>query len=212
MDVWTEGIFENYNNFPTIIIDINALLRRIQIFEPQPGDMLATYWGFSRIILFLQILKKILHPAHVPYGGMFLEVKNLKNPNPKVVFDPNFFFKSHQFLVLQCICHTLQWLSYTAMAAVSSTDLTITTKWWFLKILFGWKTSFGIRFLEFFTSKNMPPYGTSHGCKIFLDISKSTWYVSLLLQGIELWSPWCQLGMLPTTPSLTASRSQYFEI
>ena len=104
---------------------------------------------------------------------MFLEVKIFKNRNPKVDFHPNFFFGNHQFVVLQCICHTLQWLSYTAMAAVSSTDLTITTKWWFLKIVFGCKMTLGVRFFGFFTSKNMPPYGTCGGCKIFFDISKS---------------------------------------
>ena len=39
-------------------------------------------------------------------------------------------------------------------------------------MVFGWKMTLGVRFFEFFTSKNMPPYGTCHGCKFFL-ISQS---------------------------------------
>ena len=50
-----------------------------------------------------KVIEKFLHPAHVPYGGSFLEVKNPKNLNPKVVFHPNIFFKSHQFLVITLI-------------------------------------------------------------------------------------------------------------
>ena len=48
----------------------------------------------------------------------------------------------------------------------------ITTKWWLLKIELRCKTTLGVRFFEFFTSKNIPPYGTCHGCKFFFDISK----------------------------------------
>ena len=47
-----------------------------------------------------EISKKILHPPHVPYGGMFLEVKNPKNRTSKVVFHPNRIFKSHHFVVM----------------------------------------------------------------------------------------------------------------
>ena len=59
-----------------------------------------------------------------------------------------------------------------------------TTKWWFLKILIGWKMTFGIRFFGFFTSKNMPPYGTCHGCKFFL-ISQSPFQISLHYQSLH---------------------------
>ena len=57
--------------------------------------------GFGSEGLFerdFEISKKNLHPAHVPYGGMFLEVKNPKNRTPKVVFHPNTIFKSHYFV------------------------------------------------------------------------------------------------------------------
>ena len=37
---------------------------------------------------------KFLHPWNVHVGGMFLEVKNFKNLNPKVVLHPNFFFSN----------------------------------------------------------------------------------------------------------------------
>ena len=47
-----------------------------------------------------EISKKILPPPHVPYGGMFLEVKNPKNRTSKVVFHPNTILKSHQFVVI----------------------------------------------------------------------------------------------------------------
>ena len=45
----------------------------------------------------IRFFEKKFHPAHVPYGGMFLEVGNLKNRTPEVVFHPNTIFKSHHF-------------------------------------------------------------------------------------------------------------------
>ena len=51
-------------------------------------------------ILNLRILKNKFHPAHAPYGGMFLEVKNPKNRTPKVILHPNTIFKSHHFVVI----------------------------------------------------------------------------------------------------------------
>ena len=59
---------------------------------------LETGFSWGKFIIFCS--KKFLHPPIFHTGGMFLEVKNFKNPNPKVVFHPNFFFKSHQFLVI----------------------------------------------------------------------------------------------------------------
>ena len=47
-----------------------------------------------------EISKKNLHPAHVPYGGMFLEVKNSKNRTTKVILHPNTIFKNHHFVVM----------------------------------------------------------------------------------------------------------------
>ena len=53
----------------------------------------------------------------------------------------------------------------------------ITTKWWLLKIEFGWKTTLGVRFFGFFTSKNIPPYGTCARCKFFFHTSRlNIWY------------------------------------
>ena len=43
---------------------------------------------------------KFLHPSIVHVGGMFLEVKNFKNLNPKVVLDPNTILKIHHFVVI----------------------------------------------------------------------------------------------------------------
>ena len=52
---------------------------------------------------YLGILK-FFHLSTHHVGGSFLEVKNFKNPNRKVVFHPNIFFKIHQFLVISLIC------------------------------------------------------------------------------------------------------------
>ena len=54
----------------------------------------------GRLQVWVEISKKNLHPAHVPYGGMFLEVKNPKNRTPKVILHPNSIFKSHHFVVI----------------------------------------------------------------------------------------------------------------
>ena len=59
-----------------------------------------------------EISKKNLHPAHVPYGGMFLEVKNPKNRTPKVILHPNTIFKNHHFVVI------VRWVEETAAIAV----------------------------------------------------------------------------------------------
>ena len=48
-------------------------------------------------IIFLKIF---LHPCNEHNEGMFLEVKNFKNPNPKVILDPNTIFKNHHFVVM----------------------------------------------------------------------------------------------------------------
>ena len=63
----------------------------------------------------------------------------------------------------------------------STTTVTVRelcTQWFWsttlFKIEFGSKTSLEVKFFGFFTSKNMPPYGTCGGCKFFFDISKST--------------------------------------
>ena len=48
-------------------------------------------------IIFLEIF---LHPCNEHNEGMFLEVKNFKNPNPKVILDPNAIFKNHHFVVM----------------------------------------------------------------------------------------------------------------
>ena len=71
-----------------------------------------------------------------------------------------------------------------SLGPVSSIDLTITTKWWLLKIVFGCKMTLEVRFFEFFTSRNIPPYGASHGCKFFL-ISQSRLDMCLL-EGIHV--------------------------
>ena len=68
--------------------EINTFCYRMQFVRQKPD------------ILNLEILKKKFHPSHVPYLGMFLEVKNPKNRTSKVVFHPNRIFKSHQFVVM----------------------------------------------------------------------------------------------------------------
>ena len=113
--------------------------------------------------------KKFFHPWNVHVGGMFLEVKNPKNLNRKVVLDPNTIFKNHHFDI---IFHTFGASGHFPLSAVFKVR-NITTNWWLLKIVIGCKTTFGIRFFGIFTSKNMPPYGKSHGCNFFFDISKS---------------------------------------
>ena len=118
---------------------------------------------------------KFFHPPIVHVGGMFLEVKIFKNPNPKVVSHPNFFFKSHQFLVIS-LTEVSRGPIVCREECIYKCIRIITTKWWLLKIDPRCKTTFGVRFFGFFTPKNMPPYGACGGCKFFFDISKSTWY------------------------------------
>ena len=117
-----------------------------------------------------EISKKNLHPSHAPYGGMFLEVKNPKNPNPKVVLHPNTIFKSHHFVV-QFLIHLYIHSSRQTIGPRDTSIRDITKKWWFLKENFGWKSPFGFRFLKIFTSKNMPPTWTFHGCKNFFTLN-----------------------------------------
>ena len=65
------------------------------------GDWTRTYLGSEGLFeRDFEISKKNLHPAHVPYRGMFLESKNPKNRTPKVVFHPNTILKSHHFVVI----------------------------------------------------------------------------------------------------------------
>ena len=44
----------------------------------------------------------------------------------------------------------------------------ITKDWLIFKIEFGSKTILGVQFFGFFTSKKLPPYGTSHRCRKIL--------------------------------------------
>ena len=113
-----------------------------------------------------EISKKNLHPPHAPYGGMFLEVKNPKNRTPKVVFHPNRIFKSHHFVV-QILIHLYIHSSRQTIGPRDTSVRDITKNWWLLKKKFGWKTTFGLGFLKFFTSKNMPRTWTYAGCKNF---------------------------------------------
>ena len=64
---------------------------------PQHMIMIMSYHFLYQVDF--EISKKKLHPWDVPYGGMFLEVKNPKNRTPKVIFHPNTIFKSHHFVV-----------------------------------------------------------------------------------------------------------------
>ena len=120
--------------------------------------------------------EKFLHPAYVPYGGMFLEMKIFKNPNRKVVFHPNFFFRNHHFLVIS-LTEVSRGPIVCREECIYKCIRICTTKWWLLKIVFGWKMTLGVRFFGFFTSKNMPPYGTCAGCKKNFDTSmQGVWY------------------------------------
>ena len=128
------------------------------------GDWVSWYLGSEGLFeRDFEISKKNLHPWHVPYGGMFLEVKNPKNRIPKVIFHPNRIFKNHQFVVMFLTLKTAD----KGKCPNAPNVWKIMSKWWFLKILFGSKTNLGFRFLKIFTSKNMPPYGTCAGCKNF---------------------------------------------
>ena len=50
---------------------------------------------------------------------------------------------------------------------MTSTMWLITKNCWILEKMFGWKTTFGLRFLKFFTSKKLPPIWGIGGCKNF---------------------------------------------
>ena len=90
---------------PKVVLDPNSIFKNHYFVTYKPHLSLTevtwTYLGsegfFERDF---EISKKNLHPAHAPYGGMFLEVKNSKNRTPKVIFHPNRIFKSHQFVVM----------------------------------------------------------------------------------------------------------------
>ena len=107
---------------------------------------------------------KFFHPPIVHVGGMFSEVKNFKNPNPKGVFHPKFFFKSHQFLVIS-LTEVSRGPIVCREECIYKCISICTTNWWLLKILFGRKTTFGVWFFGFFTSKNMPSLCSLHACK-----------------------------------------------
>ena len=77
--------------------DHDGLSGRLRRLDPVTWTYLGSEGLFERDF---EISKKFLHPPHVPYGGMFLEVKFFKNWTPKVVFHPNRIFKSHQFVVI----------------------------------------------------------------------------------------------------------------
>ena len=97
---------------------------------------------------------------------MFLEVKNPKNRTPKVILHPNRIFKSQHFVV-QILIHLYIHSSRQTIGPRDTSIRDITKNWWLLKKNFGCKTTFGLGFLKFFTSKNMPPIWTFAGCKNF---------------------------------------------
>ena len=104
---------KNPNIFtPKVVLDPNSIFKNHYFVTYKPHLSLTevtwTYLGsegfFERYPntyqVDFEISKKILHPWDVPYGGMFLEVKNPKNRTPKVILHPNTIFKSHQFVVI----------------------------------------------------------------------------------------------------------------
>ena len=120
-----------------------------------------------------EISKKNLHPWDVPYGGMFLEVKNPKNRTPKVILHPNTIFKSHQFVVMFLI-HLYIHSSRQTIGPRDTSVRDITKNWWILKKNFGWKTTFRFRFFGFFTFRIIYSIWTYAGCK---NISAYLWWI-----------------------------------
>jgi len=102
---------------------------------------------------------------------MFLEVKIFKNRNPKVGFHPKIFLKSHQFLVIS-LTEVSRGPIVCREECIYKCIRICTTKWWLLKIDSRCKTTLGVRFFGFFTSRILSPYGTSHGWNFFFKISR----------------------------------------
>ena len=117
-------------------------------------------------ILNLEILKKKIHPSHVPYRGRILEVKNPKNFTPKVVLDPNSIFKSHHFDHdgLSGRLRRLDPVTWTYLGSegLFERDFDISKK-----ILHPWDAPYGGMFLEVKIPKNRTPKVVFHPSRIF---------------------------------------------
>ena len=156
------------------ILTMTGLSGRSRRLDPVTWTYLGSEGLFERDF---EISKKNLHPWDAPYGGMFLEVKNPKNPNPKVVFHPNRIFKNHHFVEMFHLPRLLE----PDTLALQNVLFEFLDDFWkkFLSV----KPVSGLDFWNFSLPKTCPQHGEMAGEKIskFQNGSKVLFHYSMLM-------------------------------
>ena len=124
---------------------------------------------WSHVFHYFEILK-FFHLSTHHVEESWLEVKNFKNLNRKVVFHPNIFFKIQLFLVITLI----DGVEGSVCLPQGVYMKNIIEKSELFNLDFGCKTPLGSWFFEFFDSKKTPSLWAFHCCwkKISSDILK----------------------------------------
>ena len=98
-------------------------------------------------------IKKKIYTREMPHmGACFWKWKFPKIGPPK-----SFSIQTRFSKIILEVRYTFVLELTSPVPELSSPMHQMYEKWWFLKIVFGSNTTLGVRFLEIFTSKNMPP-------------------------------------------------------